>query len=429
MASQGAFRKAMRNISPAWPPADIGLRRALSRIGPERTILRQSSLVLVLCATIALFPGIFMGVLDEYLVLVPGLLMLIPPTVGLRGNIFGALGSRLSSKLHIGTLEPQMGGNKVLLRQLFASTVQLMVLSAFIPIVGEVLGLLLPIDMAPFFILLFISLTAGLLSGLVLFAITVWITFASYRKMWDPDNVSAPVIATAGDLLTVPVLFLCAYLALELPSLLVMSTALLLLILMLAATVPLFLGSGSEGRKVLRDSMPVAAVAVLLSTVAGLILGASFESFFAGSIFLVYIPVFNEQGGSMGSILGSRITSAAYLGSIKMTGRPNSFALRSSFSLWLISLVVFSMMSVLSFVLGPISGLPIPPIPVTLLVLLAGATSIAAISSLVAYYIAYVSFRIGLDPDNVVIPLLTATMDIVGSGSLLFFVLAAGHLF
>ena len=116
MAFQGAFRNAMRNISPAIRLSGRGFRNTLSRVGPERSVLKQSSLVLIFCAAIALFPGIIMGAMDEYLVLIPGLLMLIPPTVGLRGNIFGALGSRLSSKLHLGTLEPRISDNQALIR-------------------------------------------------------------------------------------------------------------------------------------------------------------------------------------------------------------------------------------------------------------------------------------------------------------------------
>ena len=58
-----------------------------------------------------------------------------------------------------------------------------------------------------------------------------------------------------------------------------------------------------------------------------------------------------------------------------------------------------------------------------------GAASITLISSFIAYYTAYVSFKLGLDPDNVVIPLLTACMDIVGSTSLIVCILVGNMIF
>jgi cation transporter-like permease len=63
------------------------------------------------------------------------------------------------------------------------------------------------------------------------------------------------------------------------------------------------------------------------------------------------------------------------------------------------------------------------------LILLLGATAITFITSTVAYYIALLSFKLGLDPDNVVIPVLTASMDVVGTGSLIIVLLTMGAVF
>ena len=77
-------------------------------------------------------------------------------------------------------------------------------------------------------------------------------------------------------------------------------------------------------------------------------------------------------------------------------------------------------------VLGMLTGVSIPPVLFILLTMIGGATLVSLISSTIAYYIAYASFRLGLDPDNMVIPILTSLMDVVGSGSLILCILAVG---
>lgn len=158
----------------------------------EPTLFVQSFGVLLICAMIDLFPGYFLGSMERYLILVPGLLILLPPTVGLRGNTFGALASRLSSKLHLGTLGSNITNNRELKDQVIATGLQLMVLSSLIPLVGTIVSILFHIEIAPLSILLFISLTAGLISGILMFIISLGITFLSFRKGWDPTMCLHP---------------------------------------------------------------------------------------------------------------------------------------------------------------------------------------------------------------------------------------------
>jgi mgtE-like transporter len=184
-----------------------------------------------------------------------------------------------------------------------------------------------------------------------------------------------------------------------------------------------------EAREILREAVPVAMLAVLISTFSGLVLGASFDTLLKGTIFLIMIPAFNGQGGSMGSVLGSRVTSAAYLGQYRMSFKPNDLALSSSISLWLISLVVFTVLGGGGVLIGIFTGSDIPTFLQLAVILLLGATTITVITSTVAYYIALLSFKLGLDPDNIVIPLLTACMDVVGTGSLIIVLLTIGAFF
>ena len=67
-------------------------------------LLKESFTSLLLSAVTAVFAGIFLGTFKELFILLPGLIVLIPAAIGMRGNIFAALGSRLGSAFHLGTI-------------------------------------------------------------------------------------------------------------------------------------------------------------------------------------------------------------------------------------------------------------------------------------------------------------------------------------
>src|SRR6266540_4089957 len=50
-----------------------------------------------------LLAGLTLGAITGTLEALPGLFILIPAAIGMRGNIFGGLGSRLGTQIHAGT--------------------------------------------------------------------------------------------------------------------------------------------------------------------------------------------------------------------------------------------------------------------------------------------------------------------------------------
>ena len=76
---------------------------------------------LFLCTIGDLITGIVMGVFTGYLKLLPALLIMIPPTIGMRGNIFASLGSRLGTYLHTGEIEPSFSMNPLLSQNINSS--------------------------------------------------------------------------------------------------------------------------------------------------------------------------------------------------------------------------------------------------------------------------------------------------------------------
>ena len=52
-----------------------------------------------------LLAGLTLGSITGTLESLPGLLVLVPAAIGMRGNVFGALGSRLGTAIHTGTFQ------------------------------------------------------------------------------------------------------------------------------------------------------------------------------------------------------------------------------------------------------------------------------------------------------------------------------------
>src|SRR3954451_3771910 len=92
---------------------------ALGRAGPTRV---PAGVVAHLLATATgLVAGLVLGSITGTLEALPGLLVLVPAAVGLRGNVFGALGSRLGTAVHTGTFRMSAKRNTLVGQNLAAS--------------------------------------------------------------------------------------------------------------------------------------------------------------------------------------------------------------------------------------------------------------------------------------------------------------------
>ena len=71
----------------------------------NKSALYMGLAALVIAGTADLVAGFFMVSMEDYILMVPGMMVLIYAAIGMRGNIFGAMGSRLGTAMHIGTFQ------------------------------------------------------------------------------------------------------------------------------------------------------------------------------------------------------------------------------------------------------------------------------------------------------------------------------------
>jgi len=171
-----------------------------------KSILKQSIPIFLLCSLGGVVAGLLLESLKGDLNSIPGILILLPAVLGMRGNISGALGSRIASALHLGLIQPELKWNKTLSENLVASLVLNTLMAFFSGIVSYyAYSLTGYADKAPanIFHLTLIALIAGTMAGVLLSGLTISIALITYSKGLDPDNVLAPSLATVGDILTV----------------------------------------------------------------------------------------------------------------------------------------------------------------------------------------------------------------------------------
>jgi mgtE-like transporter len=399
--------------------------RVRATLGSDAAGLRQGLAALLVSSVGDLIAGLTLGAITHTLETLPGLLVLIPAAIGMRGNIFGALGSRLGTAIHTGTFRLSRRADTVVGQNVLASIALTFSISFALAVLAKTVavafGVANTISILDFAV---ISVVGGAVSSIVVLALTLAVAAMAVRRGWDMDNVAAPIVTAAGDMATLPSLFLATYLIgfrIATPVLGVLTVV--VAIASLAAT----LRSGHQLlRRIVRESLPVLVVAGLVDVIAGLTIEHRLESFLAFPALLVLIPPFLEDTGALGGILASRLASKLHLGIIEPTATPqrparDDFVLVAFFALPVFVLVALSA-DLASVVFNRASPGALRMVEISLL----GGFLATSVAMIVAYYGSIAAFRLGLDPDNHGIPLLTSTMDLVGAVTLILAVYIVG---
>lgn len=177
-----------------------------------KKIVRQALPMLLLTGFFNLGAGSILGGVEEQLgQYLPGMLIMVPPLMDLKGNITGALASRLGSGLHQGLInKDKMVSSEVRTNVYAALTLGVMTATA-IGVMATFITVLIMGETFTFVLmgkLVSVALLAAFLSVLFLTLVSVGVSIFSYRRGWDPDNITSPVLTTLGDILTLASLYI-----------------------------------------------------------------------------------------------------------------------------------------------------------------------------------------------------------------------------
>jgi len=373
--------------------------------------IREIYLSIILSMLLGIATGVFFARFVSRFYAFPGLVITIPALLAMRGNIFGASCSRVGTALHMGLIGDGRG------RILSIEIANTALLSALTSIVIAVFAVYIAQSMgisASYATLGFISMVSALISTAIMIPASYALSVGSYRMGWNPDNVSIPVVATFGDLIMVLSLTATMSIFFAIASFVFEAFTALYAIAILITLMVLGKKGKSPVRAIIVQSLPTLTLCAFISVFAGIIMDARVESMARYSALLFILPVFNEQVGNLGGVLSSRLTSAVHLGTMRVEKLPDNEAVRNFSVIMLVSALTFISLGIISHAISLVGLINSPGLLHMIFLTLVGGLSMMIIVCIISYYLIYSYYKLGLDPDNVVIPLLTTTIDLLG---------------
>jgi mgtE-like transporter len=411
-----------------WSPDGAGRARRAERPRRARTVLAAAAelrsvgapslAALLLNSLTSLVAGAVLGSLTDTFERLPGLLVLVPAAIGLRGNVFSALGSRLSTSIHTGTFRMTLRSGTVVGDNIRASLLLASAFSLVLAVVGKAFAEAFGVaDTISLFDLATISVVGGVLASVVVLASTVGLAATARRRDWDLDNLVAPVTSTLGDVLTLPALWVGTLvighgLVTGVIGTVAVAVGLASLVVGLFARAPRL-------RSIVRQSGPVLLAAVVLSTLAGLAIQSRIDFFSTYPAFLVLLPAFVSSAGALGGIQASRLATQLHLGTVEASRTPGRAARLDAALVATLAVPVYLVNGGgASLVAGALDAAS-PGIGGMVATALLGALGLMLFVLVIAYYGSVAAYRFGVDPDTYGIPVVTSSVDFTGAVTLI----------
>jgi mgtE-like transporter len=392
-------------------------RRLWTFLRAEKRTLRQGLVALTLSTLASFVAGLTLGHITNTLTELPGLLVLIPAAVGMRGTIFGAIGARLGTSTHAGLFEVTLKRSGVLYQNIEVALITTFTSALWLAILARLATLAFGQRSISIWDFVTISVVGGGLGSVFILLFTIGLSVLSYRRGYDLDAVSTPMVTALGDMSTLPTLFLATFITRNQALNAIVATVCVGVCgyaLVRAITTDL-----KPVRRIVAEMIAVILLTPLLDIAAGAVLQAKEPVLTSLPGLLILIPPFVSQAGALGGILSSRLSSKLQLGLITARGLPESPALVDAGLVVVFGVAIFTFIGAVALVLSNLTGLAHPGAgPMIGGTLLAGVLALPVVIG-VGYYLAIVTSRFGLDPDNQSVPIITSVMDLVGVAAVL----------
>lgn len=182
----------------------------LSEYASISSIVREALPFELLATVGGVIAGIILSGMTNELEMIPGLIVIYPGVLGLRGNVSSTLGSRLGSAIHMGLITDIDRNNPELVNNISGSLLLGFIMAIILGVLGHFVTLALGFESAGVIKLVLICAISALTSGVILSFVAVLLAIGTFRYGFDPDNVVTPSIATIGDIVSMLMLFLSA---------------------------------------------------------------------------------------------------------------------------------------------------------------------------------------------------------------------------
>lgn len=331
------------------------------------------------------------------------MLILIPGLMDLRGDVYGAIGYRFTKGLHLGLTQPKLITRFNLLNVMTGYVVSITV-TLFLCLMGLGLSSVGRFETPDITSLLFIATSSTLVVFAALTPVALTAIAYLFKRGRDPSPFVATIVTGVGDVLTPTALITIAYLHELLSS---SVKGLVVVVASCLATLLLTYMVYVREWKDLTENLTSSVIGSSGSSLGGYFLAIMVSFIGENPEVLGVLPAFNAVVGAAMGYLSNSLNIDLHMG---LEGSKRTFYRRSLTGS--VATCVAVLLALMALSMSP-PYIPLRLLRVTLSVTLSCLT-LYAISTIITYLLTTISFHHGWDPDNLVFPVMTTFVDLMG---------------
>ncbi len=167
-----------------------------------------------------------------------------------------------------------------------------------------------------------------------------------------------------------------------------------------------------ETRTIVTNMFPLLVVLCVIVLWAGITLEDAEALLEQYGLLAVMVPTMVDMGGNLGAILSSRLSTRFHLGTTEIDLKDR--VLWSNIAAVLaLAATIFTALALGAWMIGQVIGAPLA-LSTLLVISLTSGMSVAVIAVVFSLLATYGSYKLGVDPDDTTIPIVTNVVDVCG---------------
>ncbi len=167
-----------------------------------------------------------------------------------------------------------------------------------------------------------------------------------------------------------------------------------------------------ETRSIVTNMFPLLVVLCVIVLWAGITLEAAEENLEEFALLAVMVPTMVDMGGNLGAILSSRLSTRLHLGTTEFDPR-DRVLWANILAVMALAATIFTALALGAWLIGQVIGAALG-ITELLTISLVSGMSVAVIAVVFSLAATYGSYKLGIDPDDTTIPIVTNVVDVFG---------------
>ncbi|WP_137288030.1 magnesium transporter [Natronorubrum halophilum] len=167
-----------------------------------------------------------------------------------------------------------------------------------------------------------------------------------------------------------------------------------------------------DAKSIVLNMFPLLVVLSIIVLAAGITLEDAEEMLNEYGLLAVMVPTMVDMGGNLGAILSSRLSTRFHLGTTELDLR-DRVLWGNVAAILALAATIFTALACGAYAVGVLFGFALP-LSALLAISLISGMSVAVIAIVFSFAATYASYRLGIDPDDTTIPIVTNVVDVCG---------------